>query len=139
MLSLSKSASVLALTLTLAASVVAAQEAESGALSVSRVVLSKGFADGAPVEETNSFARTDGRIYVRIHLDNPSRVAGQIRVHIVNSEGRGGGGVTLDVPARPRYRSLARFGTGRSAGSYNVVIENEAGEQISSTPLTITE
>ncbi len=106
---------------------------------MSRVVLSRGFADGEPVDETTSFARSDGRIYVRIHLTNPSRVESTIRVRIVNGEGRGAGGVTLDIPARPEYRSLARFGTQRAAGSYRVLIEDSEGNEISSTPLTVTE
>ena len=48
-------------------------------------------------------------------------------------------GFTLDIPARPRYRTVARFGASHPPGQYRIVIRNEAGAELESVTITITE
>ncbi|NOY89820.1 MAG: hypothetical protein GXP55_01330 [Deltaproteobacteria bacterium] len=114
-------------------------EPAAGGLSVTELVLSKGFADHAPVNPSTSFSRSDGRIYATIHLANPARTATTIRVAFEREGAGGHGGVSLDVPARARYRTLARTGTARAAGSYRCVVYDAEGHELSAAPFTITE
>ncbi len=96
---------------------------EATVFEVYELVLSKGFADGQPVDPGTSFSRRDGRIYATIRINNPERTATTIRVAWERAEGRAtSGGIELDVPARRRYRTVARTGTGRPAGRYRCVV-----------------
>lgn len=137
-----KHAFISILGLALAASFAAAQEdsAPSGGLSVTEVVLSKALEDGQPVEPGTSFSAADGRVYATVRVENPSREATTVSVKMRPADrAHGGHGIELEIPARPRYRTVARFTTRRSPGSYVVVVSDSEGNEISTTTLTITE
>ncbi len=124
----------------------AAQEggAEGGAtasasgLEITELVLSKGVEGGTPVEPTNRFSRSDGRVFATIRLNNPSRTETTIRVAFVREGATGSGGVELTIPAQPRYRTLARTGT-RGPGRYRVVVYDAAGVELSSASYEVVE
>ncbi|MBO6940100.1 MAG: hypothetical protein JJ863_34330 [Deltaproteobacteria bacterium] len=137
-----KHAFISILGLALAASFAAAQEdsAPSSGLSVTEVVLSKALEDGQPVEPGTSFSAADGRVYATVRVENPSREATTVSVKMRPADrAHGGHGIELEIPARPRYRTVARFTTRRSPGSYVVVVSDSEGNEISTTTLTITE
>ena len=108
------------------------------ALSVASVAMGNALERGRPVEAKTSFGQSEGRLYVVVQLQNPSGAETTVRVMIRQAGGRGHGGVTLDVPARRRYRTVARFSTQQAPGSYEAVVLNAAGEVISTTAFTIT-
>ena len=124
----------------------AAQEggAEGGAtasasgLEITELVLSKGVEGGTPVEPTNRFSRSDGRVFATIRLNNPSRTETTIRVAFVREGATGSGGVELTIPAQPRYRTLARTGT-RGPGRYRVVVYDAAGVELSSASYEVVD
>ena len=139
-----KHAFISILGLALAASFAAAQE-DSGdsapdGLTVQEVVLSKALEDGPPVDPGTSFSAADGRVYATVRVENPGREATTISVKMRPADrAHGGHGIDLEIPARPRYRTVARFTTRRSPGSYVVVVSDAEGNELSSTTLTITE
>ncbi|MFT5357208.1 MAG: hypothetical protein ACI9KE_004442 [Polyangiales bacterium] len=108
------------------------------ALSVASVAMGNALDRGQPVEAKTSFAQAEGRLYVVVQLQNPSSVETQVRVMIRQADGRRRGSVNLDIPARRRYRTVARFSTRQAPGNYEAVVLNAAGETISTTAFTIT-
>jgi len=115
------------------------EEAPEG-LAVQEIVLSKALDEGRPVDPGTSFSRSDGQIYATVRVQNPSREATSIKV-VMRGAGqeRGGHGIELEIPARPRYRTVARFTTRRDAGPYQVIVTDVEGNELSSVNLTITE
>ena len=107
-------------------------------LSVASVTMGTALENGQPVEAKTSFGQSEGRLYVVVQLQNPSGAETQVRVIIRQAGGAGRGGVNLDIPARRRYRTLARFSTRHEPGSYEAVVLNAEGEEISTTAFTIT-
>jgi len=138
-----KHAFISMLGLALVASFAAAQEdsaPSSGGLSVQEVVLSKALEEGQPVDPGTSFSAAEGRVYATVRVQNPSREATSITVKMRPADrAHGGHGIELEIPARPRYRTVARFTTRRSPGSYVVVVSDAEGNELSTTSLTITE
>jgi len=108
-------------------------------LQVTEVLLGTSLERGRVTNPQTEFSRTDQRIYAVIRLQNPSREATSIRVAIERVDGPHRGGFSLDVPARRRYRTVARFGAAHPAGRYRVVVRTEDGTQLQSVELTITE
>ena len=107
-------------------------------LSVASVTMGNALENGRPVEPKTTFAQSEGRLYVVVQLQNPAAAETQVRIMIRQAGGSGHGGVTLDIPARRRYRTLARFTTRQAPGSYEAVVMNAEGEVISTTAFTIT-
>jgi len=118
----------------------AAQDDEVPAgLSIREVQLGTSLERGLVTEPQTSIARDAGRIYAVIRLNNPSREDTTIRVAIERIDGPHRNGFSLEVPARRRYRTVARFGSAHPAGRYRIVIRTEEGEELESVELTITE
>jgi len=108
-----------------------AQEEPTG-FTVTELVLSKAIENHAPVNPGTTFSRSDGRIYATVRIANPERTATTIRVAWERVGGPAShGGITLDIPARVRYRTVARTGTRRAAGRYRCVVYNAENEEIS--------
>ncbi|MCA9615966.1 MAG: DUF2914 domain-containing protein [Sandaracinus sp.] len=116
----------------------AAQEESASALEVTELVLSKGVEGGTPVDPTDRFSRSDGRVYATIRLNNPSRAETTIRVAFVREGASGSRGVELSVPAQPRYRTMARTGT-RGAGRYRVVVYDAEDREIATANYEVVE
>jgi len=118
-----------------------AQEAAAPTtFTVTELVLSKAIENHAPVDPGTSFSRSDGRIYATVRIANPERTATSIRVAWERVGGPASrGGVTLEIPARVSYRTVARTGTGRSAGRYRCVVYNAENEEISAVEFDLTE
>ncbi|MFK8003916.1 MAG: hypothetical protein AB8H86_30410 [Polyangiales bacterium] len=107
-------------------------------LTVANVSMGNALERGRPVEAKTSFGQSEGRLYVVVQVQNPARAETQVRVMIRQADGRGRGGVNLNIPARRRYRTVARFSTQQAPGNYEAVVLNAAGEVISTTAFTIT-
>lgn len=120
-----------------------ADPAQAGAaLDVTQIQLGKELENGRPVAEMSSFSRADGRIYCVVHLTNTTGAESSVRVAFERAaDGEPidrAGGVELDVPARPRYRTVARTGTG-APGSYRCVVRDAEGHVLRHAPFQITE
>jgi hypothetical protein len=118
-----------------------AGENEDGAagLTVTEIVMSKNVDGGQPVDPGTSFARSDSRIYATVRVDNPSREATTIRVAFERVGAPSAAGLELEIPGRPRYRTLARTGTQRPAGRYRCVVYSADGAELSAVEFDITE
>lgn len=108
------------------------------ALSVASVTMGTALENGQPTEPKTTFAQNEGRLYVVVQLQNPAAAETQVRIMIRQAGGSGRGGVTLEIPARRRYRTLARFTTRQTPGNYEAVVLNAEGVEISTTAFTIT-
>jgi len=108
-------------------------------IEIREVQLGTSLEEGLVTEPQTEFSRADGRIYAVIRLNNPSREAGSIRVALQPADGPDRRGFALDIPARPRYRTVARFGATHPPGDYRIVIRTEDGTELESVSLTITE
>jgi hypothetical protein len=119
-----------------------AQEAAAG-IEVTEILLGSALENGVPTAPQTSFARTDGNVYCVIRLRNGTGAEGTIRAALEPAEGepaeRANAGLSLDIPARARYRTVARFTTNRAAGSYRCVVRAEDGHVLSHADFTITE
>jgi len=113
--------------------------AQEGELSVREIELASTLERGRAVSPTTSFTHADGRIYAVVHLENPSREETTIRVSLEPIEGRPRAGVSLDVPARARYRTVARMSAAQAPGRYRIVVRTEDGRELSSVELTVSE
>jgi len=111
--------------------------AQQAGLSIRSITLAKGWEDGAAVDAGTSFRSSD-RIFVIVRVSNPDAAETEVRVSVEQVDGSARQGITLQIPARRGYRTLARF-TGRPAGSYRAVVRNAAGEEIGSAEFTVTE
>lgn len=118
----------------------AAGEAVDG-LRITEIVLARGVESGNAVGPGTSFSTADGRVFAVIRLENATGAETQVRVTFERADRElaagGSGGVTLDVPARPRYRTVARTGT-RAPGRYRVVVRSSAGNVIGTAEYEIT-
>ncbi len=135
--------SILALLVSATATASAQEDAEGAdGLRVAEMTLSRGYESGEAVDPTTTFRRTDGRVWVVIRLENESGAETEVRVTFERADaevGTGTGGVTLSVPSRRRYRTVARTGTGRPAGRYRVVVRTAGGSVIGQQEFEITE
>ncbi len=117
----------------------AAHAQEAGELSVSEVQLATQLENGQAVSPTTTFSHADGRIYAVVQVQNPSREATTIRVSLEPVDGPAHSGFSLDVPARPHYRTVARMSTNRAPGRYRCVVRTEDGRELASVEPTVTE
>lgn len=115
-----------------------AQDA-SGELAVTEIQLATALEGGAAVSPTTSFSRADGRIFAVVRLENPSSEATSVRVALERVDGPSRSGVSLEVPARRRYRTVARFSAAQQPGRYRCVVRTEDGRELASVELTVTE
>lgn len=112
---------------------------DTAELSVSEVQLATALENGVAVSPVTTFARADGRIYAVIRVQNPSAAATSIRVSLEPVDGASRPGFSLDVPARRRYRTVARFSSAQRPGRYRCVVRTEDGRELASVELTVTE
>jgi len=126
---------------TMIAPAAVAQEegAEPEGLNIREVQVGTALVGGLVAEPQLTISRDAGRIFAVVRLNNPSREATTIRVSFEHAEGPHRGGVSLDIPARRRYRTVARFGAAHPPGRYRVVIRTEDGVELGSVDVTITE
>ena len=124
-----------ALTFTLALALAAAAAAQDEGITITEVQVGTAVTGGTIASPTTTIARDAGRIFAVIRLNNPSREAGELNVTLESAEGRRRGGLDLSIPAQPRYRTVARFGSNHPPGEYRIVIRH--GERVLET-VTIT-
>ncbi|MEZ4340384.1 MAG: hypothetical protein R3B82_27505 [Sandaracinaceae bacterium] len=130
---------VLFASLAIGAPVAAAQDGTPSGVSIREVQIGTALENGLVASPTTSIPRGAGRIFAVIRLDNPSREATTIQVALERTGGPSSGGFTLDIPARPRYRTVARFGSDHPPGQYRIVIRSADGTELQSVEITITE
>lgn len=116
-----------------------AARAQEGELSVAEIQLATTLESGRAVAPTTAFTHADVRIYAVVQLENPSREATSVRVSIEPVDGAARRGVSLEVPARARYRTVARMSAAQQPGRYRVVVRTEDGRELSSVELTVSE
>lgn len=146
------SRTLVALTLTLAAPLAApsrgqAQDDAAGAsvdgLRMTEITLARAVEGGRAVDPTSTFSARDGRVFVVIRLENSTGAETELRVSFEPADrevaaGPGAGaGVTLQVPASRRYRTIARTGT-RAPGRYRVVVRTAAGNVLGTAEYEVT-
>ncbi len=129
-------ASLLALSASIAGS---ASAQDSSELTVTEVQLATSLENGVAVAPTTSFSHADGRIFAVIRVQNPSGEAPSIRVSIEPIDGASRPGFSLEVPARRRYRTVARFTAAQRPGRYRCVVRTEDGRELASVELTVAE
>ncbi|MDQ3031599.1 MAG: hypothetical protein M3Y87_04220 [Myxococcota bacterium] len=131
----------------LATSLAAAQEAapareEIDGLRIADMTLTRAIEGGEPTDATTTFERGAGPVWVVIRLENATGAEADVRVSFERAEGEvaatteGGRGVTLHVPARRRYRTVARTVVG-APGRYRVVVRTAAGNLLGTADYTI--
>jgi hypothetical protein len=123
-----------------AASLAAAQS--SGRLTVTEVVVARAIEDHEPVGAGTTFSAADGPFYCFVRVENRSRAEGAVFVAFEPAEGTPSsarGGLRLAVSANPRFRTYARHGMARAAGSYRCVVRDEGGNVLGSADYTLTE
>ncbi len=125
--------------LAIGAPVASAQDGAPAALTIREVQIGTALENGLVASPTTSIPRSAGRIFAVIRLDNPSREATTIQVALERAGGPSSGGFSLDIPARPRYRTVARFGSDHPPGQYRIVIRTADGTELQSVEITITE
>lgn len=108
-------------------------------LSIRSITLAKGVERGRAIEETDTFRRGRDRIFAIVRLNNPEREETQVFVSFEAASDDTRRGIELDVPARRRYRTTARTGSRRAAGSYRVVVRDAAGNVLGSMPYELVE
>ncbi|MFK7987495.1 MAG: hypothetical protein AB8I08_15855 [Sandaracinaceae bacterium] len=111
-------------------------------LSVREIMLGSQLEAGVPTAQEDSFARNSGAVYCVVRLNNPGAQETAVRIAFERAEGEPANrpaGHRLTVPARRRYRTLARSGTARAPGSYRCVVRDDEGTVLSSANYTITE
>ena len=106
-------------------------------LSVREVQLGVELERGEVVDPTLRFSQGAGRMYAVVYVDNPSRAAARIRVSFEREESSPRPGVALEMPARPRYRTVARTGLRRAPGRYVCVVRTEDGRELARVPYEI--
>lgn len=132
-------ARLFAVMLVASSALAALAQAQDGELSVSEVQLATQLENGHAVSPTTTFSHADGRIYAVVQVQNPSREETSIRVSIEPVDGPARSGYELDIPARPRYRTVARMSTNRAPGRYRCVVRTADGRELASVELTVTE
>jgi hypothetical protein len=132
---------VIAVVIAAAATVVA--ETGPGGITITEIAMASSMLNGVPETTATSFPRTGGWIYCFVRLENPSAAETSILVSFERATSgdpaAGATGTPLAVPARPRYRTFARTGSHKPAGSYRCVVRDSAGSVLESTPFEITE
>ena len=101
----------------------AAQETPTE-LSVSEVQLGSSLDRGRVESPTTTFTHADGRIYAVVQVQNPARTETRVRVSLERVDGPTRSGVLLDIPARPRYRTVVFGLVERGAHSVPSIFES---------------
>lgn len=110
-------------------------------LRITEMTLARNIEAGAVVDPTTTFSAADGRVMVLIRVENETGAETDIRVSFERADrevaASTSGGVTLHIPARPRYRTQARTGT-RAPGRYRVVVRTAAGNVLGTADYEVT-
>lgn len=129
--------------LILAAGATVVAETAAGGLTITEIVMASSMREGVPETTTTSFSRSQGWIYCFMRLENPSGGGNEI---LVSFEPATGGeptvqvtGTRLRIPARRRYRTVARTGSDMPVGQYRCVVRDREGAVLRHTPFEITE
>lgn len=103
-------------------------------LEVTEILLGTELEAGVPTSPSTSFSRSDSRIYCMVRLANRTGAEGAIRIAFEQADGEpeaAARGHRYEFPARTRYRTVARTGTQRAAGSYRCVVRTDEGAVLS--------
>jgi hypothetical protein len=117
----------------------AAASAQDEGLVITEVQIGTRLESGLVAEPQTTISRHAGRIYAVVRLRNPSREATEIRVSFEHADGPERPGASLDIPARRRYRTVARFGSSHPPGRYRVVVRDAEGVELTSVEIEITQ
>ena len=111
-------------------------------INVTEILLGSELEEGVVTSPATSFARGSTPLYCMVRLENPSRAAGAITIGFERAEGEPAanpGGRRLEIPARPRYRTVARASLNRPAGTWRCVVRAEDGSVLTHADFTVTE
>lgn len=123
---------------------VIAQEAPSfeevDGLRVTELTIASSIEAGQAIDPRTTFRTSDGRVMVLIRVENHTGAETDIRVSFERADREivsGTGGLALHIPARPRYRTVARTGT-RAPGRFRVVVRTSAGNVLASAEYEVS-
>ena len=136
-----KVAKILAVVLILGLAATAIAETASRALQITEVTTATRV-QGREIDAATSFERNGGFIFCVVRLENPSGGGNAIYVSFEPATGEptaGVRGIELRIPARYRYRTVARTGSTMAAGPYRCVVRDREGVVLSHTDFTVTE
>lgn len=119
----------------------AAQPASlEGKLKVKRLVVASGVEKREPVGAASTFSAKDAsKIYGFVELENPEKAEGNVFLSF--EQGRAiepKGNVKLAVGASPRWRTWGFSRAVREAGSWSVVVRDEAGTELARERFEVT-
>lgn len=116
---------------------------EVDGMRVAEMTLARAIESGEPTDATTTFRQGEGPVWVVIRLENTTGAETDVRVSFERAEGEvratseTARGVTLHVPARRRYRTVARTVVG-APGRYRVVVRSAAGNLLGTADYEIT-
>ncbi len=128
--------------LLIAVAATAVAETASRTLNITEVYMATRANRNVDEVRTTTFERNSGWIFCFIRMENPSGGGNEILVSFEPDEGEPGPavrGIRLRVPARYRYRSVARTGSTMPAGNHRCVVRDREGAVLSHTPFQVTE
>lgn len=108
-------------------------------LQLTDMVLARDVEDGQVVGPSTAFSQDEGAIYLMLRIRNLEREATKVRVSFEPIESLPRPGIALDVPARHRWRTVARTTSRRPAGRYRAVVRTEQGELLGDVEFVVTE
>ncbi len=115
-------------------------DTEAKGPSINKIVLAKGIDEGQPIEPGKTFSRADGMMFAFIYVENPAREETVVHVSWELADGPHWRGFPLSIPAKFRYRTVARTWTApREPGIYKCVVSDETGTVLDEAEFQITE
>lgn len=110
-------------------------------LRLTELTLARNIEAGRAIDPTTTFHVSDARVWVLVRVENQTGAETEIRVSFERADrelgARDGAGVSLEIPNRPRYRTVARAGT-RAPGRYRVVVRTVSGSVLGSVEYDVT-
>ena len=98
---------------------------------VDRFLLTTGVVDREPVDEQTVFSTDAAKIFAFVQLANAEGAPYSFKVHFESADKAPSPyGITLDVPASPRYRTWAFTRIKRAPGAYRAVLRTLEGREI---------
>ena len=112
---------------------------DASALSVVRLVVSRGILDRAPLGVATAFSRADAeRLYAFVEISNETRALSEIDVTFTSPGGESLAPIKLEVRALKRWRTWASTRKAIAPGVWSVAVSDVDGNELARTSFTRT-